>query len=58
MKIETTVMNGTYLSSQSSSYQFNQDRINGKSFRECLGGYAACGLLRENFYRLSGLEIY
>ncbi len=29
-------------------------RINGESFRECLGGYAACGLLRENFHRLSG----
>ncbi len=30
-----------------------QGRINGESFRECLGGYAACGLLRENFHRLS-----
>jgi hypothetical protein len=30
------------------------DRIIGESFRECLGGYAACGLLRENFHRLSG----
>ena len=28
-----------------------------ESFHECLGGYAACGLLRENSQRLSDLEI-
>jgi hypothetical protein len=33
-------------------------RIIGESFRECLGGYAACGLLRKNFHRLPDLEIY
>ena len=30
-----------------------EGQIIGESFRECLGGYAACGLLRENFHRLS-----
>jgi hypothetical protein len=34
----------------------SQGRIIGESFRECLGGYAAGGLLRENFHRLSGLS--
>jgi hypothetical protein len=28
-----------------------------EGFRECLGGYAACGLLRETSHRLSDLKI-
>ncbi len=31
-------------------------RIIGESFRECLGGCAACGLLRKNFPQLSNLS--
>jgi hypothetical protein len=27
----------------------------GRSFRECLGGFAACGLLRKNFSPSSAL---
>jgi hypothetical protein len=53
-----TVHNGTYLSSQLSSYQSSYGRIIDESFCECLGGYAACGLLRKNSHRLSGLEIF
>jgi hypothetical protein len=49
--------NGTYLSLQLSLYQSSYGLIVGESFRECLGDYAACGLLRENIHRLSGLEI-
>jgi hypothetical protein len=48
----------TYLSSQLSLYQPSYSRIIGESFRECLGGYAAGGLLRENFNRLSGRVIF
>ena len=33
-------------------------QIIANSFRECLGGCAACGLFRKNCYRLSGLESY
>ncbi len=50
--------NGTYLSLQLSLHQASNGRIIGESFRECLDGYAACGLLRKNFHRLSGHKIY
>jgi len=58
LRIKYTVPNGTYLSSQLSLYQASNDRIIGESFRECLGGNAACGLLRKNFHRLSCHKIY
>jgi len=29
--------------------EFGYGQVMGRSFRECLGGFAACGLLRENF---------
>jgi len=32
----------------------SQGRIVGEKFCECLGGYAACDLLRKIFLRLSG----
>ena len=50
--------NGTYLGSQLALYQSSYGRKIGESFRECLGGCAACGLLRENFHRFSSLKIY
>jgi hypothetical protein len=36
--------------------EFDYDRMIGGSFRECLGGFAACGLLRKNFPQSSGLS--
>ncbi len=46
LELTTIVKNSSY------------DQIIGESFRECLGGYAPCGLLRENFHRLSDLKDY
>jgi len=34
--------------------KISRGQIIGECFRECLGGYVACGLLRENIHRLSG----
>jgi hypothetical protein len=50
--------NGVHLSSQLLLYQSSYGWVIGKSFCECLGGCAACGLLRKNFHRISGLENY
>jgi hypothetical protein len=35
--------------------EFDYGRMIGEIIRECLGGFAACGLLRENFPQLSAL---
>jgi hypothetical protein len=35
--------------------EFGRGRMVGGSFRECLGGFAACGLLRKNFPQSSNL---
>jgi hypothetical protein len=29
--------------------EFDHGRVTGGRFRECLGGFAACGLLRKTF---------
>jgi hypothetical protein len=36
--------------------EFNYGRMMGRRFRECLGGFAACGLLREIFSQSSSLS--
>jgi hypothetical protein len=36
--------------------EFDYGRMIGGSFRECLGGFAACGLFRENFPQSSVLS--
>jgi hypothetical protein len=36
--------------------EFVYGRMIGGSFHECLGGFAACGLLRENFPQSSDLS--
>ena len=50
--------NGAYLSNYPTLFDLvGRGRTTGVSFRECLGGYAACGLLRKNLPQSFGRSL-
>jgi hypothetical protein len=54
--LHCSILSRNGVSDKPGAIQSDYGRMIGGSFRECLGGFAACGLLRKNFPQSSALS--